>query len=141
MTPESIEFLKKAHKLLAQAETMLTVGLADAAGRTAYLAAFHAAQAFLFGRLGKLFKSHRGVHSEFARLARDDARIDPLMRVFLSEAYNLKAIADYETGPGSDVSPERAKGAVEQGKRFVALIGELTSASDADSNGSLEEES
>jgi hypothetical protein len=35
--PQSDAFLEKAKTLLEQAETMLRVGLADAAGRTAYL--------------------------------------------------------------------------------------------------------
>jgi hypothetical protein len=43
----------------------------------------------------------------------------------LSQSYNLKAIADYETGPGSKVSPERAAATIEAGKRFVAKTAEL----------------
>jgi len=39
---------------------ILAVHLNDAAGRTAYLAAFHAAQAFIFQRTGKVLKSHKG---------------------------------------------------------------------------------
>ena len=53
-------FLEKAQKLLVRADTMLGVGLNDDAGRTAYLAGFHAAQAFIFERMGKVFKSHKG---------------------------------------------------------------------------------
>lgn len=44
MRPETSFFLDKARKLLGDAETMLGIGLNDAAGRTACLAAFHAAQ-------------------------------------------------------------------------------------------------
>jgi len=40
-------------------------------------------------------------------------------------AYNLKAIADYETGPGSEISAELATEAIEIAKRFVARIAEL----------------
>jgi hypothetical protein len=47
------------------------------------------------------------------------------LRTFLSRAYNLKAIADYETEPGSTVSAERATAAVEAGKRFVARFAGL----------------
>ena len=104
---------------------MLGVGLNDAAGRTAYLAGFHAAQALIFQRLGKILKSHSGVQSEFLRLTRSELDAGGELRVFLSRAYNLKAIADYETGPGSEVSPERATEAVAAGKRFVAHIGSL----------------
>jgi uncharacterized protein (UPF0332 family) len=104
VTPEATEFLAKAQHLLAEADTMLRVGLNDAAGRTAYLAGFHAAQAFIFERDGRTFKTHHGVQTEFLRLTKDDPRVDGEMRLFLSRSYNLKAIADYETGPGSEVS-------------------------------------
>lgn len=129
MTPEATRFLEKAQKLLVRADTMLGVGLNDDAGRTAYLAGFHAAQAFIFERMGKVFKSHKGVQTEFLRLTKDDSRFQPELRIFLSQTYNLKAIADYETGPGSEISAERAAAAVETGKRFVAHIAGLVGAS------------
>jgi uncharacterized protein (UPF0332 family) len=59
-------------KLLSDAEIMLDAGLNEAAGRTAYLAGFHMAQAPIFERLGKVFKSHNGVQTEFLRLTKDD---------------------------------------------------------------------
>lgn len=125
MTPQAARFLDKAHQLLVQAETMLRVGLNEAAGRTAYLAGYHAAQAFIFERTGRVFKSHGGVQTEFLRLTKDDPRMDENLRVFLSRTYNLKAIADYETGPGSAISVERANTAVETGQRFLAHIDAL----------------
>lgn len=100
MTPEAGHFLTKAHKLLREADAMLAINLHDAAGRTAYLAGFHAAQAFIFEKTGKSVKTHKGVHSELHRLTRADADLDPEIRAVLSRTYNLKAIADYETGPG-----------------------------------------
>lgn len=63
---------------------MLGVGLNDAAGRTAYLARFHAAQTLIFERHGKVLKTHHGVHTEFLRLTKDDPRLDEDMRSFLS---------------------------------------------------------
>jgi len=50
---------------------------------------------------------------------------NPQRRGFLGHTYNLKAIADHETGPGSEVSPELAAEAIADGKRFVAKIVEL----------------
>jgi uncharacterized protein (UPF0332 family) len=129
VTPEARLFLEKAQKLLVRADTMLGVGLNDDAGRTAYLAGFHAAQALIFERLGKVFKSHKGVQTEFLRLTKDDPRFQPEHRIFLSQTYNLKAIADYETGPGSEVSAERAAAVVEMGKQFVAHLVGLVGAS------------
>jgi uncharacterized protein (UPF0332 family) len=53
VTPEAARFLEKARTLLDHADTMLSVNLNDDAGRTAYLAGFHAAQALIFEHLGK----------------------------------------------------------------------------------------
>ena len=50
MKPQSGAFLEKSLELLDQADTMLGVGLNEAAGRTAYLAGLHAAQALKIGR-------------------------------------------------------------------------------------------
>jgi len=78
--------------------------------------------------MGKALKTHKGVQTEFLRLTKDDPRFSLKLRGFLSQSYNLKAIADYETGPGSEVSAERATAAVEAGKQFVAHIAGLLSA-------------
>jgi uncharacterized protein (UPF0332 family) len=104
MTPETSMFLAKANKFLAEADAMLNIGLSDAAGRAAYLAGFHAAQALISERTGRTVKTHKGVHTEFLRLTKGDQSFPPTSRAFLSNAYNLKAIADYETGPEAEVS-------------------------------------
>jgi uncharacterized protein (UPF0332 family) len=111
--------------LLAEADILLVINLNEAAARTAYLAGFHAAQALISERTGRGVKSHSGVKTEFHRLVRGDARIDDKLRAFLGFAYNLKALADYQTGPGSDVSPELAAEAAETATRFVARIADL----------------
>jgi uncharacterized protein (UPF0332 family) len=128
VTPEAGRFFGKAHKLLAEAETMLSVGLSEAAGRTAYLAGFHAAQALIFERTGKVLKTHNGVRTEFLRLTKDDPSTDAELRAFLPQSYNLKSIADYETDPASNVSPDRATAAIEMGKRFVVHVEALVAA-------------
>ena len=40
---------------------------------------------------------------------KNDPRFDVELRAFLPRAYNFKAMADYQTGPGSQVSA-RARG-------------------------------
>jgi uncharacterized protein (UPF0332 family) len=94
VTPEAARFLEKARTLLDHADIMLGVKLSDDAGRTAYLSGFHAAQAFIFEHLGKALKTHKGVQTEFLRLTKDDLRFSLKLRGFLSQSYNLKAIAD-----------------------------------------------
>lgn len=102
---------------------MVGIGLFDAAGRNAYLAAFHAAQALIFERTGRVHKTHRGVQTEFLRLTKDDESLDRDPRSFLARAYNLKAVADYETGPNTSVPPERAKEALGLAQQFMLRIG------------------
>jgi uncharacterized protein (UPF0332 family) len=101
---------------------MLAIDLDEAAGRTAYLAGFHAAQAFLSEKTGRTAKTHKGVHIEFQRLTKDDGTLPAELRYFLSYAYNFKAIADYETGPGAQIPGEQASEALAMAKRFVAHL-------------------
>jgi uncharacterized protein (UPF0332 family) len=105
--------------------TCLGIRLTNDAGRNAYLAAFHAAQALIFERTGKPAKTHSGVRSEFARLAKDDPNIDKTFSPFLTQAYNLKAVADYETGPDSLLPHERAATAIETAERLVEALGDI----------------
>lgn len=74
--PETAAYLAKAGQFLEEARIVAVSGLIDAAGRAAYLAAYHAAQAYIFDSTGRATKSHNGVRSEFARLAKDDSRIE-----------------------------------------------------------------
>lgn len=128
MKPQTALFLDKAQQQLQRADTMLGVGLTEDAGRAAYLAGLHAAQALIFESTDKARKKHSGVQREFARLVKDDPRFDVQLRAFLPRTYNLKAIADYETGPGSRVSAESAREAIQTARRFVECVAGLISA-------------
>jgi uncharacterized protein (UPF0332 family) len=118
-------FLEKAHRLLGEAEAMLTIGLNEAGGRTAYLAGFHAAQALISEMTDRAVKTHRGVQAELLRLIKDRTDFDAGLRTFLSKNYDLKTIADYETGMRSIVSAERAAVALQGARHFVAYISKL----------------
>ncbi len=122
MTPEAGRFLEKARHCLDNARVNLGSGLGDDAGRNAYLAAFHAAQGLIFERTGKVAKTHHGVHGQFDTLAKGEPAIGAEIRPFLAQAYKLKALADYETGPGSEISTERAAAALEAARRFVDRV-------------------
>jgi hypothetical protein len=73
------------------------------AGRSAYLAAFHAAQALVAERTDRAVKTHKGVNASFQRLTMGDTRIDCDLPGFLSRGYDLKVSADYGTGPDAIV--------------------------------------
>jgi uncharacterized protein (UPF0332 family) len=70
MKAEAADYLTKARATLADARRIAAVLLPHVAAREAYLAVFHAAQAYIFERTGKVAKTHRGVRSEFTRLSR-----------------------------------------------------------------------
>ena len=95
------------------------------AARDAYLAAYHAAQAYIVEHAGKAAKTHNGAHSQFAQLATVEPRIDQEMRRFLSDAYSMKAVADYEFGEGADIPKGRATDAVAKAAQFVERITDM----------------
>ncbi|MGD0959503.1 MAG: hypothetical protein ABSB19_06825 [Methylomonas sp.] len=72
--------------------------------------------------MGKSAKTHQGVQIELHRLALDEPRIDKAFPVFLTQAYNLKAVADYETGENSDIPLERSAAAIETATRYLNCI-------------------
>ena len=74
--PEAERYLDNAQQCVANARTSLTINLTNDAGRSAYLAAFHAAQVFIFERTGKVAETHKGVHTAFARLVKDESQLD-----------------------------------------------------------------
>jgi len=121
--PQTAAYLEKAHAFLDKARGLLDAHhWPDEAGRAAYLAGLHAALAFIFESTGKVIKRHSGVQREFARLMKDEPRFDVELRAFLPRTYNLKAIADYVTGPGSQVPDESAREAVQTARRFVERV-------------------
>jgi uncharacterized protein (UPF0332 family) len=126
MKPETAAFLRKAREFLVKARNQLEImHYSDEAGRAAYLAGLHAAQALIFERAGKIIKRYRGVQNEIQRQVKDEPRFDRELRAFLGRAYNLKAIADYDTDPGTSVTAEEAQDAIKTAERFVARIDEL----------------
>ena len=100
----------------------MMIDLTEAAGRTAYLAMFHAAQALIFDRTGSIAKTHSGVRSEFARISKDDSRVSREFTASLAQAHVLKEIADYEMGPNAIVPRERAAAVIESAEKFIDCI-------------------
>jgi hypothetical protein len=65
------------------------------------------------------------VNSQFNLLTRGDPRVDSELRRFLPQAYNLKAIADYEAGPNAVVPLERVEAAIATATRFLDCVAGL----------------
>ncbi|WP_158920832.1 HEPN domain-containing protein [Acidisphaera sp. S103] len=130
MTPEAAQALETARRHLIDARAVVTLRITYIAGREAYLAAYHAAEAYLHHRTGKIAKTHRGLRTEFARLARSEPRIDPEFVRFLANAYEIKSIADYGAEPEANVSPEQANMAIETAGRLLECIAGLIGSCD-----------
>ena len=82
MTEEARMFLAKALGLLDEADITLSVGLNEAAGRCAYLAGLHAAQALPFEHLAKVLETHAGVPEQFLHLTRTDGWLEADLQAF-----------------------------------------------------------
>jgi uncharacterized protein (UPF0332 family) len=119
------DYLASAERSLAKARIVLGVDLADEAGRLAYYAMFHAAQALIFERTDRVAKTHKGVNRLFHRLALKEASLDPKLPPDLSNAYQLKQSADYETGDAVPVAREEAVDALAAAERFVSQVRQL----------------
>jgi uncharacterized protein (UPF0332 family) len=129
MRPESADYLPRARECLYAAKQINAMPLPQVAAKEAYLAAFHAAHAFVFESTGKAVKSHRGMRTMFARIAKDDSRIDRTLASLLGRAYKFKEVGDYAVGSQGVVTVNEARGVIDIAQRFVDAVAGLLSAS------------
>jgi len=122
--PEATRFVDKARLCLADAVLYQPL-VPRIAGREAYLAAFHAAEALLYERTGKIAKTHRGLRAQFALIAKNEPLIERDLSEFLARAYELKSMADYGTGTEASISVATATAAVATATRFVDCVTRL----------------
>lgn len=125
MTPETRSYLDKAHQCLVDARTIAALPIPPVAAKEAYLAADHAAAAFILARTAKVAKTHIGIQTEFSKLAHREPRIDRHFLSFLAQAYELKAVADYGVGSAVRISADDAQAAIETAERFTKCISGL----------------
>jgi uncharacterized protein (UPF0332 family) len=129
LTPEAAQESAAARRHLTDAKAIAGLDIAYVAAREAYIAAFHAAEAFLHDRTGSLAKTHPGLRTEFARLTRAEPRIDPSFSRFLANAYEMKSVADYGVEPAS-VSSEAAKAVIDTAEQMIDAIAKLLGPND-----------
>ncbi|HJU16296.1 MAG TPA: HEPN domain-containing protein [Stellaceae bacterium] len=123
MKPETADYLEKARRCLQNAIKISEAEVFDVAAREAYLAAYHAAEAYIFGQTGKAAKTHHGVRSRFSRLARQEPRIAEEFSAFLRIGYDLKVTADYSIGSAAQtISEADASSAIDTATRFIECI-------------------
>lgn len=130
MKAETADYLAKARTTLADARQIPALLLLHIAAREAYLAVFHAAEAYKFEQTGKVAKTHRGVRSEFARLARAEPRLGRDLVAFLGAAYQFNTRADYAIGAtATPITAVEADAAIGTTDRFIDTIVQLLSPS------------
>lgn len=117
--------LAKARNSIVFARYALAGNYAEEAGRSAYMAAFHAATALIIARTAKAPKTHSGLRREFARLAREQQRVSREQVSLLGWSYELKNAADYEQG--HRVSLAEAERAIEEAVRLIETIAAIVS--------------
>lgn len=122
MTPEARDYLVKGRRDLSDAREIMRISLANVAARSAYFAVFHAAEALIFEQTGRTAKTHRGVRTEFARLAKDHPRIPKDLPEFLAQAYSYKEIGDYSVNPEESVTMQNAEHAITAAANFLDCI-------------------
>ncbi|MGP0060079.1 MAG: HEPN domain-containing protein [Beijerinckiaceae bacterium] len=123
MKPETKDYLDRAREDLDDARKIIAaVPLPRISARSAYYAAFHAAEAFIIEHTGKVAKTHSGVRTEFSRLLKDTPNIEKELLKFLGQAYVYKEVGDYAVGQRTAVSYEEAVKAINDAARFVELV-------------------
>jgi uncharacterized protein (UPF0332 family) len=110
----------KARENIGFARYALAGEYTEEAGRGAYMAAFHAALAFIVASTGKSPKTHSGTRSEFARLARGEQRISREQVSLLAWSYELKNVADY--GQEHSVPIADAERAINEASRLIETL-------------------
>lgn len=121
--------LTKARETIAFARYALAGGYSDEAGRSAYMAAYHAALAFIATHSATLPKTHSGARSEFGRLARQEPRITREQISLLGWAYELKNASDY--GQLHTVLAEDAERAMDEAARLIDTVTSIVTPTDS----------
>lgn len=122
MKPQSAAYLASAEEALSDAKKILVINIPRQAARLAYYAQFHAAQALIFERTGKIAKTHKGVQALFHRLIKQETVIGPGLAGDLSASYHFKEAADYETGVAGAISSGDATEAIRTAEHFLAIV-------------------
>lgn len=122
MKPESADYLAKASECLDAAQLIIAIPLPQVAAKEAYLATYHAAQAFIFESTGKVVKSHSFMRTMFALAARADPHLDRTLASQLGRAYKYKEAADYGVGSQAVVTVQEAQEVIAIAQNFIDIV-------------------
>ena len=122
MTPEVEAYLAKAAEDLADARTILTIPLPKVAARSAYYVAFHATEALLLARTGRIAKTHTGLRTALAHMLHDAGDENRPLLTFLARAYKYKELSDYGVGASATITDAEAVALVEAASGFLQRV-------------------
>ena len=125
MTPQASAYLSAAKEAISDANRILAIGISRQAARLAYYALFHAAQALIFERTGKVAKTHKGVGRLFHKVAAAEPMLPRGIAGDLSAAYRFKEMADYDIDPAISVTPQEARDVIATAHRDVEAVERL----------------
>ena len=123
MSPESIDYIGTAERILAEAEVFIEEGHNEVAAREAYLAALSAARAIIFEKTGDAPKTHSGTRAMLAKLIHGGLALDGKLLKFLADGFEQKVDADY--GPRTPLGDSEAERILETAQAFVAAARRL----------------
>lgn len=123
MSPESVDYLGTAERILSQAEDLLADGYTEVAAREAYMASLNAARAIAFEKTGDAPKTHSGTRKVLSKLVHEGLPFDAGLVRFLATGFDQKTDADY--GPRTPLDHEAAQRSVETARRFVAAARQI----------------
>lgn len=112
MKAQTAAYLAAADQAVSNARRILAIDIPSQAARLAYYGQFHAAQALIFERTGKVAKTHKGVDTQFHQLTKTEQALTPGLAGELSTAYRFKEIADYDVGTAAPITPAEAQDAI-----------------------------
>ena len=130
MTPEVEATLAKAAEDLGDARKIMTIPLPKAAARSAYYAAFHATEALLLARIGRIAKTHTGLRTALAKLLHGTSGEDRALLTFLARAYKYKELSDYGIGRSAGITEDEANALIEEAARFLERMATLIAEAD-----------
>jgi uncharacterized protein (UPF0332 family) len=117
MNAEAARLFAFAERKLTAAVKILAIGIYEAAGRDAYLAALAAARAVIVNAGKKAPKTHDGTRTVFAALIREGLDFDSRLGKFLADGYEIKSAADY--ADGAPVGQHDAEDAIQTAHKFL----------------------
>lgn len=130
LTPEVAAILDKATEDLADARKIMTIPLPKVGARSAYYVAFHAAEALLLARTGRIAKTHTGLRTALAKLLLDTSGEDRGLLTFLARAYKYKELSDYGIGAAASITEDEAGSLIEAAAGFLERVKMLVAAID-----------